>query len=233
MIQAWRYDSSIQSAYVLGAAIRAANCGNAGLTATSQHRWDRAEPNSAFRLEGYAFPMASLPPPPAGVPGWASAPARGSGPSRWTARVALLVAFLACILGVIGWFRPVAPDPVAAPAYSDEEVAAATAKVCAAFELVDRAVQINMGRNGHGDYATELAVAVNARQALDIGGRYLSSVIDEYPAAVGSLREAAGVLVTDFDAISIHYLADSPQPEVDRFNESGDRAADEIRRICR
>lgn len=177
--------------------------------------------------------MASLPPPPAGVPGWASAPARGSGPSRWTARVALLVAFLSCILAVIGWFRPVSPAPEEAPSYSVEEVAAAKEKVCGAFELVHRAVEINMKRGGSGDYATALAVAVNARQALDSGGSYLSRMLEKYPAVADGLRGAVERFVDSYHGVSINYLADSPQAVVNRISDYGDRAALDVRLQCR
>ena len=232
MIQAWWYDSLIQSAYVFGPAIRAATCGNAGLTATSQHRRDRAEPNSAFRLEGYAFPMASLPPPPAGVPGWASAPARGSGPSRWTARVALLVAFLACILGVIGWFRPVVPDPVAAPTYSDEEVAAATAKVCAAFELVDRALRKATNAEGGDDPALQQALAVNGRLALVAGAVNLRDSLD--PAAPKKLADDVNAFAGVISEMAVRYLvgAGREDPDLVRLKASGDSRAADVLAVC-
>ena len=177
--------------------------------------------------------MASLPPPPAGVPGWASAPARGSGPSRWTARVALLVAFLACILGVIGWFRPVAPDPVAAPTYSDEEVAAATAKVCAAFELVDRALRKATNAEGGDDPALQQAVAANARLALVAGAAMLKDSLA--PEVAKGIAESIGTFVAVANEMAVRYLAGSTADDADVAHLKGqiESLADELNAGCR
>lgn len=118
--------------------------------------------------------MASLPPPPGG-PGWAPAPARGAEPSRWTARAALLVAFLACIIGVVGWFRPVSAPPRVepAPTYTAAEVQAAKDKVCEAFELAWKAISVTSNTQSGEDVALQSADAANARLAMVGGGSYI------------------------------------------------------------
>ncbi|WP_133055112.1 hypothetical protein [Mycolicibacterium fallax] len=103
------------------------------------------------------------------------------------------MAFLACILGVIGWFRPVVPDPVAAPTYSDEEVAAATAKVCAAFEEAWTAISVTSQAEAGDDLSLKYAYAANSRLALVTGSASIERSLDP-PAPVD--------LVDDVDAFS-------------------------------
>lgn len=178
--------------------------------------------------------MASLPPPPGG-PGWAPAPARGAEPSRWTARAALLVAFLACVIGVIGWFRPVsAPPPTdPAPTYTAAEVQAAKDKVCDAFELVHKAVRVNMARDGGDDYATALAVAVNARQALNTGASYLTQLLRQYPQTPDELQEAVDELTESYVAVSIRFLAEEPKSIVQQSIDIADQATLSIEDLCK
>lgn len=158
--------------------------------------------------------MASLPPPPGG-PGWAPAPARGAEPSRWTARAALLVAFLACIIGVVGWFRPVSAPPRVepAPTYTAAEVQAAKDKVCEAFELVDKALRATSNAEAGGDEALRQALAANARLALTAGSLRLQDSVE--PALERSLATTIDTFARITNEMSIRYLAGESRKSAD------------------
>lgn len=166
-----------------------------------------------------------------GSPGWVSAPARGAEPSRWTARLALLVAFLACILAVIGWFRPVA-EPVA-PQYSEEEVAAAKEKVCGAFELVDRALKHSTNADSGGDLYLGQILANNARVALIASSATMRDVLGAevaYPLA-RKVEEFASVT----DQMAIRYLAGEHEGDSNlaELRAEGESLAVQLREDCR
>ncbi len=131
----------------------------------------------------------------------------GYGPSRWLTWSALLVALVACILAVIGWFRPVSA-PTAEPtvvSYSDDEVAAAKSKACEAFGLVSGTVTRTSHLDGGSDVALQQAFAVNARLALAVGDAYLT---DQTDAAVpGPLADELHAYSRLLVKISINYLA--------------------------
>jgi len=143
------------------------------------------------------------------------------------------VAFLACILGVIGWFRPVAPDPVAAPSYSDEEVAAATAKVCAAFEEAWTAISVTSQAEAGDDTALEYGYAANARLAVLAGGMYLRDKLD--PAVPVSLDTQFSKFSDSLVAMTVLALTGTPKydSEYRELKESVVKQRDLLKDRCR
>ena len=57
---------------------------------------------------------------------------------------ALAISLIALAVGAVGWFRPVLHNnqPPPKPAYTDQQTAQAKANVCAAFEKLERAVNV-------------------------------------------------------------------------------------------
>lgn len=158
----------------------------------------------------------------------------GSGPSRWLTWSALLVALVACILAVIGWFRPVSA-PTAEPtvvSYSDDEVAAAKSKACEAFGLVSGTVTRTSHLEGGDDVALRQALATNARLALVTGNAYLN---DQTGAAVpeplvNELRVYSSLLLK----VSMNYLAGKRNESPEQAQAIGDLEAssDRLGGLC-
>src|ERR1700749_4459711 len=79
------------------------------------------------------------PPPPAGsapsVQMPPLAPMTFGRPARWPTFTALLISLIALAVGIAAWFRPTPHNdqPPPKPAYTQQQIADAKSKVCAAF----------------------------------------------------------------------------------------------------
>jgi len=148
--------------------------------------------------------------------------------------VSIGIALVAVGIAIGAWFRPLPKnEPPAAPTYSSQQVADAKAKVCAAYELVHKAVKATSTRDKGADYTTQLASAVNARQALVAGNQYLSAVLEKNPAAPGDLRTEVFKLVDAYQLLTLELLADAPDSVVNEPVNSGDSATAQIEKICK
>lgn len=179
--------------------------------------------------------MSNVPPPQPPPPAWSTATSpAGSRPSRGLAIVSLVIAFVAIGIAVGAWFRPLPKnEPPRAPTYSSQEVADAKGKVCAAFERVRDAVRVTSARDRGPDYATQLASAVNARQALLAGSQYLSTNLIKYPATPANLASEIHSLIYAYELLTIQLLADSPEAVVSESVHSGDEATLNIGSLCK
>jgi hypothetical protein len=180
--------------------------------------------------ERYDQPVSDLPPPPPTPP--AMPPTRGR---QWTI-FAVLVAALLVTLGVaiVGWFRPLPNNkPAAPPTYTNQQVADAKAKVCAAFEKVHQSVRGNFARNQGTDPNQQLLVAVTGQQALLAGSVYLQTTLSEEPAAPTDLLAAVRKLIDVFQSLTVDYLNGHGSPEVDPSLRAGDEATMTIQGICK
>ena len=89
--------------------------------------------------------------------------------------VMLVITLVAVGAAVAAWLRPIPQAPAAAapkPIYSNQQVADAKSKVCAAYEKVRRARVYEFNRNGGDDPTPNSLVAVNARQVFVAGSAY-------------------------------------------------------------
>ncbi|MCV7193767.1 hypothetical protein [Mycolicibacterium brumae] len=144
------------------------------------------------------------------------------------------MAFLACVIGVIGWFRPVsAPPPTdPAPTYTAAEVQAAKDKVCDAFELVDKALRITTNADGGEDVALRQALAANARLALVASAQSLKG--SSTSASPPSLAET----VADFESsaidLALRYLAGGSREDSELLQAKAttEALAGELRADC-
>jgi hypothetical protein len=128
----------------------------------------------------------------------------------------LAIALVALGVAIGAWLRPLAESKAAeAPTYTDQQVADAKAKVCAAYDKVHQAVLVNTGRTGGDDPTSILAMAANARVALFDGGEYLLNTLENEPATPPDLAKELQELVRAYQHLAIDYLADAPDSEVE------------------
>jgi hypothetical protein len=125
-----------------------------------------------------------------------------------------LITLVAVAAAVAAWLRPIshetAATPPAAPAFSDQQVAEAKSKVCAAYARVRHTAEMNSNRTGGDDPTAQLAVAVNERQIFVAGGAYLLTTLSEEPATPSELASAVRKLTDLYQVIVLNGLASDP-----------------------
>ncbi|WP_164478590.1 hypothetical protein [Mycolicibacterium stellerae] len=131
----------------------------------------------------------------------AKSPEKSSGGgARW---VALFTAFIAlAALGVAAWAVVLAwpqKDATVQPTAESKQ------KVCAAFETVSKAVQLQTHADLGPDPVAQTAVAGNARLALIGGGEYLLSRLDDQTPP--DLAEAVRLFANNLEDIGVNALA--------------------------
>jgi hypothetical protein len=136
-------------------------------------------------------------------------------------------------VAIVGWFRPLPPKPPAAPSYSAQQVADAKSKVCAAFKKADSALRAASTRDKGQDYATQLATAVNVRQAFIAGSQYLLNTLHDQPATPADIASTVRDLANAYQLVAIDLLSDAPESEKDPTVRSGDDASSKIENLCK
>ncbi len=164
------------------------------------------------------FPPGPPPTGPWGPPG----PVPLNRPARWPLFVMLLITLVAVGAAVAAWLRPIPRDTSATPpkpTYSEQEIAEAKSKVCAAYEKVHHASVTNSGRTGGNDPTAQLAVAINERQIYEAGSAYLFTTLANEPATPSDLAAATRKLADVFQVLTLDNLAsDTAVPEQDAAN---------------
>jgi hypothetical protein len=140
--------------------------------------------------------------------------------------VMFLITLVAVAAAVAAWLRPVPHNNTAAtpsaPAYSEQQVADAKAKVCAAYDKVKKASNMNAARSGGDDPTAQLAVAVNGRQVYIASSQYLLTVLNDEPATSADLADATRKLAGLFQVIAMDGLASDPSPSAhDAVTQTG------------
>jgi hypothetical protein len=147
--------------------------------------------------------------PPVG-PWGPAGPVAFSRPARWPMFVMFLITLVAVGAAIAAWLRPIPHETSAtppAPSYSEQQVADAKSKVCAAYEKVHRVVQMNLTRSGGDDPNSQLLVAVNARQVFVAGSAYLLTTLSDEPAIAADLAAAVSKLAHLYQVITLDGLA--------------------------
>ena len=149
-----------------------------------------------------ALPDDSDPPapPPTEQPQW----------SRWVAPAALVCALIAIVLSAWALSSPAnesitvdaPPEP---PPVTDQQIADAEARACAAFYSVRGAVVRQTNADASSGPAGVAAAAANARLALAAGGTYLRAHLD--PVTPPPLALAIGSFAEQLEDIAINQLA--------------------------
>lgn len=123
----------------------------------------------------------------------------------WVAIAALLLAALATVAAVVGWFRPTE----GAGKYGQADQSIAKATVCDAQHRVSQSTSLNtnMTNPDPANVAANLAIAANARLALYSGGAYLLHVLDENPATPQDVADGTRAVAETLQTLAINYLA--------------------------
>jgi hypothetical protein len=159
------------------------------------------------------YPPGFPPTGPWGPPG----PIALNRPARWPVFVMFLITLVAVGAAVAAWLRPIPHSTSAtppAPTYSEQQIADAKSKVCAAYTKVGHVADMNASRTGGDDPTAQLAVAVNERQVFVAGGAYLLTVLSEEPATPVDLVTSVRKLTDLYQIIVLNGLASDPsEPE--------------------
>jgi hypothetical protein len=182
-----------------------------------------------------------LTPGPAGYPPgmpsagpWGPPPPRAfSRPARWPVFVMLLITLVAVGAAVAAWLRPMPHATSAAPSaptYTELQVADAKSKVCAAYEKVQNAVNVNAVRNGGDDPNVQVMVATTQRQVFVIGSAYLMTTLAEEAATPSDLKAAANDLAHLYQVVTLDGLVGNSN---DAVRNSANQAGFKIQELCR
>jgi len=148
---------------------------------------------------------------------------------------AFLVAGILVTLGVaiVGWFRPIPAKPPPVAAYSNEQIADAKAKVCAAHEKVHNAIKASSARDRGTDMTSQLVFAINGQQALLAGSEYLRTKLSEQPATPYELATTIRKLTDLFQELTIDYQNSVSEADMESALRAGDDATLTIERLCK
>jgi hypothetical protein len=135
------------------------------------------------------------------------------GPARWPVVVMFAITLVAVGAAIAAWLRPIPYNKSAtapAPSYSEQQVADAKSKVCAAIEKVKKANTMNSNRNGGDDPNGQLLIAVNGRQVYIASSQYVLTTLADEPATPAELVAAARRLANLYQVIAMDGLASDP-----------------------
>jgi hypothetical protein len=155
---------------------------------------------------------------------------------RWALLV--LLAFVLVVGVAIGvGLRPILFDKQSSashpPSFTDQQVADAKARVCVAYEKVHHAVVASSAVDRGTDPTAQLAFVLNARQVLLAGHGYLLTEVTEEPATPPELATAVRKLADLFQELTIDYLSDASDSEIDQLRHNSDEETVTIERLCK
>lgn len=155
--------------------------------------------------------------------------------SRWVAPAALVIAVIA--IGVAIWALVRSPDEPAPspgePAVNAQQSDDAKGRVCAAFDIVRRAVSMQTNIDMGPDPVAREAVAANARLATLGGGEYLLSRLD--PATPPELANAVRSFANNLQDVGLNQLVGMPNtdPTVAALLNEAQAASTQITDMCK
>ena len=151
--------------------------------------------------------------------------------------VTLTIALIGIAVGFVGWFRPVPHNnqPPPKPTYTAQQTADAKAKVCVAFEKLERAVGVANAVPHGSDANGTLAAATTMRQVFDVGSRYLFATLAELPATPADLAAAVRNAANSLQEGVMGYLdgLTNSDPEMQPLVNANTEAAETIRGLCK
>jgi hypothetical protein len=166
--------------------------------------------------------------------GWSSPAKRPRMP--WLPLAALIVSFAASGLVVSLWFRVSQANNVSVPPaqkFTDSQAAESKANICAAFDKAHQAVVVARGRSGGNDPTAQLAVAEGGWVALQSASDYLRLQLAENPAAPAELVDTVRKLAGVFQELSIDYLANVSDAELQPRLRDSDATTSNVERLCK
>lgn len=144
------------------------------------------------------------------------------------ALLSLIVALAA--MGVAAWAIVMAwPQKEATP----QPTAESKQKVCAAFDTVSRAVQLQTHADLGPDPVAQTAVASNARLSLIGGGEYLRSQLDDHTSP--ELVEAVRLFANNLEDIGVNALAGATNedPQQAARLTAGEDGRNKVAALCK
>jgi hypothetical protein len=173
---------------------------------------------------------------PGGPPSWPSSAPRGA--SRLLTFVSLGISVIATVLAVVGWFRPVhtaapaTPSP-AEPTYTEQQIADAKTKTCAAFEVVNKGISLQTNGADSDNPALVQAEAANARLSTISGGWYLKARLEKgTPSDLSAAIQHLSDVLLDLGA---NYLAGAKDsdPSQAAMKSEGNAAFAQVGQLCK
>lgn len=155
---------------------------------------------------------------------------------RWPTLIVLMISVAALGVAVGAWFRPLPDDKTVTSSklsFTDQQVADAKASVCAAFDKAHQAVVIARARSGSTDPTAQLAVAEGGWQALETSSEYLRVKLVELPATRTDLVDAVNKLTDVYQELTVDYLANVSDSELQPLLHASDQITSTIERLCR
>lgn len=179
-------------------------------------------PSVPFGTGGFQAPPSQSPGVAGGPPAW-SVPPRGQ--SRALTLVALGISVVATVLGIVGWFRPTAASAPATqpagPTYTEQQINDARTRVCSAFDLVLKGINLQTHGQPSEEPGMRKAQAVSGQLSLAAGGWYLRDHID--PATPGDLATSArktSQVLLDLGANALAGAQNADQPQANLLGEA-------------
>ena len=153
---------------------------------------------------------------------------------QWPAFALLVVALLVTLcVAVVGWFRPEPAKPPPAPMHTNQQVADAMAKVCAAHEKVHNAIKASTARDRGADPTAQLVFAINGQQTILAGGKYRRTTLSQQPAAPNELAKIIRQLTDVFQELVVEYQDNMPELEEQPTVQAADNVTLTIESLCK
>jgi hypothetical protein len=153
---------------------------------------------------------------------------------RWPLIVLAMAQLAIAVIAIAAWLRPVpANKPTPRESFTEQQMTDAKSKVCAAFSKVNNAVKATSARDRGADYTTQLASAVNARQALVAGSQYLLTILDHEPATPADLAKEIRNLTNAYQLLTVDLLAEAPGSDINASVRSGDETTSKLEGLCK
>jgi hypothetical protein len=152
----------------------------------------------------------------------------GGGGTSWVTLLALVIALTA--IGVAAWAMVMASPQKEATA---QPTAESKQKVCAAFDTVSKAVQLQTHADLGPDPVAQTAVASNARLSLIGGGDYLLSRVDDQTPP--DLADAVRLFANNLEDIGLNALAGATNedPQQAARLTAGEDGRNKVGELCK
>lgn len=154
---------------------------------------------------------------------------RGSKTLPWLTYAALAIAAIAAVLAALAYFYPAHNHASVAQQSGDPKT-----NICSAYNAAHKSVVANthMQSNNPNDAVAELAVATNARLALDGGGAYLRDRLDANTAAPKDLANAINTFANTIEQLGINYLSGAGADAQDSLRHDLDSQITQLDKSC-
>ncbi|SOK27504.1 hypothetical protein MSIMFB_05725 [Mycobacterium simulans] len=121
------------------------------------------------------------------------------------------------------------------PTFSNQQIADAKSKICAAYDLVLEAIAVNTNKQSPtaSDFAAQYAIAANSRLALYGGGGYLLDQLAAEPATPPDLAQAVKAAAARYREVAITYLSERPESPQHPLTDSLQEVTMRVDGLCK